>query len=184
MFRNSYMFFNSLFQLRPGRRQAAAASSFRNQAPRRFMKSWAPQQPFWFYGVIILIGVIAVGWALLSQRYYAWALGNEHINLVVFCDTADLDDPDLKAVVLYDQIALTPLARALGLYQNRPPERVRVFFPLPIHQYTLTPFSITLQAVPWGPISRIVLIANGRHFHVTVPDRRLINGTLYLRVPA
>ncbi|MBU4198445.1 MAG: hypothetical protein KKG09_08690 [Verrucomicrobia bacterium] len=131
---------------------------------------------------MLLIGVFAVSWALVSQRYYAWSLGNERINLVVFCDTADLDDPDLKAVVLYDQIALTPLAKALGLYQNRPPERVRVFFSLPVRKYTITPFSITLQDVPWGPISRIVFIAQGRHFHVTVPERRLINGTLYIRV--
>jgi len=131
---------------------------------------------------MLLIGVFAVSWALVSQRYYAWSLGNERINLVVFCDTADLDDPDLKAVVLYDQIALTPLAKALGLYQNRPPERVRIFFSLPVRKYTITPFSITLQDVPWGPISRIVFIAQGRHFHVTVPERRLINGTLYIRV--
>lgn len=178
------MFFNSLFKSRPGRRQFAAPGLFRNQAPRRSARSGPPRRSFWFYGVILLIGVFAVGWALVSQRYYTWALGNARINLVVFCDTADLNDPDLKAVVLYDQIALTPLARALGLYQNRPPERVRVFFPLPVHKYTVTPFSITLQDVPWGPIARIVFIAHGRHFHVTVPDRRLIKGALYIRVPS
>ena len=178
------MFLNSLFQLHPGRRQLAAPGSFRNQAPQRSEMSGPPRRSFWFYGVIFLIGVFAVGWALVSPRYYVWALGDERINLVVFCDTADLNDPDLKAVVLYDQIALAPLARALGLYQNRPPERVRVFFPLPIRKYAVTPYSITLQDVPLGPISRIVFIAQGRHFHVPVPDRRLIKGTLYIRVPS
>lgn len=156
------MFFNFSFKSHPGRRQSP-----------------------WFYSFILLICVCAVVWALINQRYYAWALlGNERINLVVFCDTADLDAPDLKAVVFYDQIALTPLARALGLYQNRPPERVHVFFPLPIRKYTISPFSITLQDVPWGPIARIVFVARGRHFNVTVPDRQLIKGTLYIRVPA
>ena len=175
----AYMFFNSFFKSRQDRRPFAAAGSFRNQASAR-----SPRQSFWFHGVILLIGVCAVGWALGNQRYYRWALGNERIKLVVFCDTADLADPDLKAVVLYDQVALTPLARALGLYQNRPAERVHVFFSLPIRKYTVTPFSITLQDVPWGPIARIVFIAQGRHFHVMVPNRRLINGTLYIRVPS
>jgi hypothetical protein len=178
------MFFNSLFKVRPGGRPFAAPGAFRNPAPRRSARSRPPRPSPWFYGVILLICFFAVGWALFNQRYYAWAMSHERINLVVFCDTADLYDPDLKALVLYDQIALTPLARALGLYQNRPPERVREFFPLSIRKYTVTPFSITLQDVPWGPISRIVFIAHGRHFLVKVPDRRLIHGALYIRVPS
>jgi len=169
------MLFSLLFKSPPGRRPDAASGNSRHPAPQR-----SP----WFYGIIFLIGIGAVTWALFSQRYYAWSLGNERINLVVFCDTADLAGHDLKAVVLYDQIALTPLARALGLYQNRPPERVHTFFPIPIRQYAITPSSITLQDVPWGPISRVVFITQRGHFHVEVPDRRLIKGTLYIRVPA
>ncbi|MDD5677561.1 MAG: hypothetical protein PHW60_06150 [Kiritimatiellae bacterium] len=172
------MFLDSLFKLRPRRRQYAVPGSSRNQAP-----DLPPRRSPWFSGVILLICVSAVAWTLFSQRYYAWALGNERINLVVFCDTADLNDPGLQAVVLYDQLALNPLTRALGLCQNRPPERVKVFFPLPIRKYAVTPVSITLQDVPWGPICRIFFIAHGRHFRVTVPDRRLINGALYVRVP-
>ena len=173
------MFFNLLLKTRPSRWQLAVLGSSRNQIPAP-----APRRSFLFYGVILLVGVFAVGWTLVSQRYYTWALGNERINLVVFCDTADLNGPDLKIVVFYDQIALMPLARALGLYQNQPPESVRLFFPLPIRKYAITPVSITLQDVPWGPIARIAFVARGRHFHVTVPDRQLVNGTLYVRVPS
>lgn len=178
------MFFNSFIKLQPSRRQSAAPGSFGNQASPGPGRPGAERQSPWFYGVILLICLGAVAWALLSQRYYAWSLSNERINLVIFCDTADLNDPDLKAMVLYDQMALNPLIRALGLYQNRPPQSVSIFFPLPIRKFAITPFSITLQDVPWGPISRIVFVARGRHFNVTVTDRRLINGAIYVRIPS
>jgi len=171
------MFFNSILKIRPSRRQFSASGSPRGQVPAR-----APRRPIWWLYGAALVCVFAVVWALFSHRYYAWALGDERINIVVFCDTADLNDPDLKAGVLYDQVALTPVARALGLYQNRPPGQVRVFFPLPIRKYTVNAVSITLHDVPWGPISRVVFVARGRRYNVAVPDRRLVKGALYVRV--
>lgn len=141
------------------------------------------QRPVWYYGLILLICVTAIGWALFSRHYYAWALGHERINIVIFCDTSELNHPDLKAVVLYDQIALTPLARALGLYQNRPPGQVKTFFPVRVREIALSPVSITLKDVRWGPLCRILFTAKGKKFHVNIPDRRIFNHTLYIRVP-
>lgn len=141
------------------------------------------QQPTWYYAAIMLICAAAVGWAVFSPRYYVWVLGQQRINIVIFCDTSALRQPDLKAFVLYDQIALTPLARALGLYQNRPPEQVSLFFTVPVREVALTPVAITLKDVAWGPLCRILLAAHGKKFQVNIRDRRLFNRTLYIRVP-
>ena len=140
-----------------------------------------PGRSAWQYGIILLICGAAIAWAVYSPRYYAWALGRERISIVVFCDTSDLNDPNLQAFVMYDELALTPLAKALGLYQNRPPQRVKVVFAQPASDFELTPYSITLKNVRWGPIVRLAFVARGRHFQINVPDRRLIKGALYVR---
>lgn len=137
----------------------------------------------WYYATLLLVGAIGIGWAFLSRHYYTWIVQGHPVDIVVFCDTSELHSADLKAFVLYDQIALTPLARCLGLYQNRPPDRVRVFFPMPAPEILLNPVSATLKGVGNGPLTRILFMVNGKKWHVNVTDRRAWNGVIYVRCP-
>jgi hypothetical protein len=136
----------------------------------------------WQYAILILICAMAIGWVFFSPRYYAWALDREQIMIVVFCDTSVLDDPGLQASVLYDELALTPIAKALGLYQNRPPEWVKAYFAQAARAIEISPYSITLRNVRRGPISRLVFSARGKIFKVDVPDRRLVKGAIYVHI--
>lgn len=139
---------------------------------------WRPAGWHW---IILLIGIAGVGWAVVSPSYYCLVLSGEKVDVHIFCDTSDLDVQDLKAFVLYDQVALSPIALALGLYQNRPPEQVKVFFFRPANEVVITPVSIRLKSVCNGPIARVFFVAGGKKFHVDVGDRRLIDNTIYVR---
>jgi hypothetical protein len=128
--------------------------------------------------VILFVGVVSAAWLFFSPAYYSWALGRHEVDVHIFCDTADLRAPDMKAFVLYDKVALTPLAVALGVCRNRPPREVKVFFVLPAEDVEITPFSVRLKRVPYGPMVRVLLTADGKKFHVDVADRRLVDDTV------
>ncbi len=134
--------------------------------------------------IILLVGAASAAWMVFSPRYYAWALGEQRVDVHVFCDTSELRTPDMKAFVLYDKVALAPPALALGVCGNRPPWDVKVFFVLPADDVELTPFSVRLKGVPYGPMVRIMFTAGGRKFHVDVRDRRLVENTVYVRTPS
>ncbi len=133
--------------------------------------------------IILIVGAASIVWMLFSPRYYSWALGEQKVDVHIFCDTTDLRAPDMKAFVLYDKVALTPLALALGVCRNRQPWEVKVFFVLPADDVELTPFSARIKGVPYGPLARIMFTAGGKKFHVDVSDRRLVNDAVYVRTP-
>lgn len=125
--------------------------------------------------------VIVIGVWVFGPDYYTWALGGEQIAVVVFCDTTGLDKPDTKVIALYDALALSPLAHGLGIYQNRPAERVRRYYPVPVGGFQVTPIALVLKSVPAGPLTRIAVSAGGKWFYAPVKDRIPKNGTIYVR---
>ncbi len=134
----------------------------------------------WF---IVIIAFIGLAWgALGSSCYYRWALGERRIDVHVFCETSELMSADMKAFALYDKVALNPLARALGVLQNRDPGDVRDFLFVPAENVEITPVSARLKSVPYGPLSRVLFVTGHGKFHVDVKDRRLLGDTIYVRV--
>ncbi len=152
-----------------------------NPRYERETRSWRVRSG-WLW-LILLFGAGAAVWLFLGPRYYSWALGKRKIDILVFCDTADLSASDMKAFVLYDKVALAPPALALGVCQNRAPEDVKVFYVVPAGDVEITPFSARLKAVPRGPIARVMFTADGKKFHVNVRDRRTVNDIIYVRTP-
>ncbi|NLE67147.1 MAG: hypothetical protein GX608_06970 [Lentisphaerae bacterium] len=126
--------------------------------------------------------VLAVGWYAMAPFYYEKILDGQRVDVCVFCDTAELRGEDLRAVVMYDKTALSPVARALGLFQNRPPDRVKTFHPVPAANIELTAVSATIKAVPLGPIARVQFKSGRRTFHALVRDRQPKNNTIYVRI--
>jgi len=132
---------------------------------------------------LILAGAgLAAGWYALAPFYYERILAGPRVDVCVFCDTAELRGKELRAVVMYDRTALSPVARALGLFQNRDPERVKSFHPLAVTDIELTAVSATLKAVPAGPIARVQFNNGRKTFHALVRDRIPKNNTIYVRI--
>ncbi len=102
----------------------------------------------------------------------------------VLCHTQPLQREDLTVAVLYDKLALSPVARGLGLYQNRPVAEIRSFrvYQVAADKINLTPYSVELSDVPQGPIAKVYCSAGGAGYYADVTDRALHDGTLYVRV--
>lgn len=150
-------------------------------APARRWSAGLNQQRGIRVAALLVCLAVVIGVWQFGPDYYTWALGGERVAVVVFCDTAGLDKPDLKVVVLYDALALSPLAHMLGIYQNRPAERVRRYYPVPVSRFKLTPFALVLESVPAGPLARITISTGGKWFYAPVKDRLPKNGTIYVR---
>lgn len=132
---------------------------------------------------LALATAAAVAWLAVETRYYEWVLGGKRIDLVIHCDASALRTTAPEVFVLYDRAALSPPARALGLFQCRPPERVRSFFPVRCRSVEIADNSIVLRGVGAGPISRILFVCGDRQYHADVPrGSKLIDNTLVIRI--
>jgi len=103
---------------------------------------------------------------------------------VVFCNTKPLQCDDLRSSVLYDKVALSPLAKVLGLYQNRSPELVTSHHVVQVENSVTNNYSVRLQSVPNGPVTRVLFDTGAERYTVLVQDRSLKNNTLYVRAEA
>lgn len=145
-----------------------------NPKPSRTRTPWP--------ALILISTVIVIAWYAMAPLYYEKIMAGPRIDLCVFCDTSELRGGNLRAVVMYDQAALSPVARALGLYQNRAPERVKTFYPVAMTNIELTDVSATIKSVPEGPIVRVQFRNGRKTFHALVHDRSPKNNTIYVRI--
>lgn len=134
------------------------------------------------YVLLLGLGVAAIAAFALDRFWRERALAGPRINVVVVCNTADLKGPDLEAFALYDKVALSPVARALGLYQNRPPEAVSTYHVAPVSEVSLDDSSVTLHDVPRGPLARVVLTTGETSYYADVADRVLKNNSIYVHL--
>jgi len=100
----------------------------------------------------------------------------------VFCHTEPVRMAHVRAYALYDRVALSPVARVLGLYQNRQPEEVHSLHAVALTDPEMTAYSLHLTDVPRGPIVGFLLVGEDAQYRVDVRDRELKNGTLYVHV--
>ncbi len=128
--------------------------------------------------VFFLLGVLPV----LLERPYRERLFRraERLQVVVYCDTTVFRGP-VRAVALYDDMALQFLPRALGLFQNRPAARVRTFHLRKVRVGRMNEYSLELEDVPAGPLVRIMLRDRDRQYWVEVPERKIYRGQLSVR---
>ncbi len=136
-------------------------------------------------GILLLVVLlVCLGYLALHRRYYDWTLSGPRMTVEVICHTEPLKQADLQVFVYYDKLALSPLARGLGLYQNRPPARVKHFY---VHRVkpenvTMEKYAVTLADVPQGPVAKVYFAAGGKKYFADVTDRALKDGTLYVQV--
>ncbi len=125
-----------------------------------------------------LLGVLPF---LLERPYREMVFRRaERLRVVVYCDTTVFRGP-VRAVALYDDMALKFLPRALGLFQNRPAARVRTFHPREMRVGYMNEYSLELEDVPDGPLVRIMLRDGERLYWVEVPERNIYRGQLSVR---
>ncbi|MBI2192487.1 MAG: hypothetical protein HYU36_10940 [Planctomycetes bacterium] len=136
----------------------------------------------WPKEIVALCAFIAVAGLALQPVLDSAMLRGPAVEVVVFCDTSVLDPTDLKAFALYDRAALSPLARALGLFQNRSPGEARSYLVHPLPDLDQNAYSITLKSVPPGPICRVLFVSAGKRFYAEVTDRGPKDGRIYVHV--
>jgi hypothetical protein len=157
---------------RPGRRPRALDPRDRTRDPTRH------------HGLLLLL---ALGFALLAlyfnSWYTDWVLEGPAIEVAVHCHTEPLRTDDLRISVLYDKVALHPLARWTGWYQHRPPDEVHSYVPYPLEADAaeFRPYVVRLHGVPKGPIRRIQFRANGKGYHIDVSNEVGQDGVLHVR---
>jgi hypothetical protein len=132
--------------------------------------------------VLLLSLVAAVGYYVWLPRYYRAVLDEaDRMTVVVYCDTMALDE-SVRAFAYYDALALAPLCRALGMFQNRAPERVRKFHPVRVPVAARNAYSIEIGDVPKGPLARLAFHDEQKTFHVDVADRVPYKGKLSIHL--
>ena len=115
--------------------------------------------------------------------YYSYCLSGKTVNIMVYCDSsAFIDDPSVKVFAMYDKLALNPVARAFGLYQNRPTEEVNQFHMVEAKNIDIGSYYVKLSDVPQGPVYRILISREGQNFYAKVTDRIPKNNTLYVHL--
>ncbi len=128
-------------------------------------------------------GLIGLGWALCRPAYYRWAVAREDVcSVVVHCDTSEFREAPVTVLAQYDRIALSPLAQALCLYQNRESSRVISLYPIRIEDVSITATTLTLNNVHRGPLAKISVLTGNRSFNALVRDRNVINGKMHVRL--
>ncbi len=133
--------------------------------------------------VIFFGGLLAFAWVIYRPAYYEWALNSEgDCDVIVHCDTSDFFDAPTTVLAQYDKAALSPIARALGLYQNRNPLPASVLYSVKIDDVRMTKTTLTLKKAPRGPLARVTVISEGRSFYAVVRDRTVLNGALHVRL--
>jgi hypothetical protein len=135
-----------------------------------------------FLAIMICVA-LAVLWLFAGRDlYYDWLFNKfPRVDVVIHCDTADLLGKDVEALVLYDAVALSPVAHFLQVYQDRPPQRVGGAHVRQAEVETIDSHSVWLENVPRGPIYRIVLIAGDATFHVDVENEKVYQETMSIR---
>lgn len=127
--------------------------------------------------------VFVVAWFIISPHYYSWVLAGERIDVIVYCDASVLNKSDTSVFVLYDQVALSPLAKMLGIFQNRPAHKIRSFFPLKFVDFEVKANSVLIRNVNAGPVSKIIFVSGNKQYHADVPrEARIVNNTLIIRI--
>jgi hypothetical protein len=127
------------------------------------------------YLVVLACVVLGVCWLYGGREWYYARLFEraDRLDVVVYCDTAPLLGKAVEAFVLYDAVALSPVARFMGLYQNRPPARVGAAHIRPARVETVDAHGVWLTDVPRGPIYRVALRTPDGVYHVDAVQRRI-----------
>ena len=134
------------------------------------------------YTLLAVVFFSAFAYLLVRPYYYDWILGGPKQDVVIYCSTTALQDKPLRILAMYDRVALSPLARIFGKYQNRLPEKVRSFHMQLIEDYELTDFSLKLKSVPTGPLVKIFISTEEKSFYAEVKDRMPKDGVVYVRM--
>ncbi|NQT92940.1 MAG: hypothetical protein HQ559_09275 [Lentisphaerae bacterium] len=130
--------------------------------------------------VCVLLGVLWLYWG--RERYYDWLFRNaERMELVVYCDTRPLQGKPVEAFLFYDSVALSPVAHFLGLYQDRPPDRVGSATMRAADIETLDADAVWFRDIPRGPIHRVAFRTADGAFHVDAYERKVYNGRITIR---
>lgn len=132
---------------------------------------------------IFFCGLFALAWVVYRPAYYRWILGSKgDCDVILHCDTSEFIDDPVTVLAQYDKTALSPMAKALGLYQNRNPSPASVLYSLKIDDVSMTKTTLKLKKAPRGPLVRITVISEGRSFYAIVRDRTVLNGELHVRL--
>jgi len=117
----------------------------------------------------------------LERPYRKWLFQRaERLRVVVYCDTTVFHGP-IRATALYDDLALRFIPRALGMFQNRPADRVKTFCIREVRVGKMDDYCLELEDVPNGPLVRIMIRDAERRFWVEVPERKIYRGKLSVR---
>lgn len=135
------------------------------------------------YLVVFACVLLGVFWLYRGrERYYDWLFRNaERMELVVYCDTSPLQGRPVEAFLLYDSVALSPVAHFLGLYQDRPPDRVGSATMRAADIETLDVGAVWFRDVPRGPIYRVAFRTADGAFHVDAYERKVYKGRIAIR---
>jgi hypothetical protein len=132
---------------------------------------------------VLLGGLVGLTWAVGRPAYYRWAVGRDgRCDVVVYCDASGFRGLPVTVLAQYDQAALSPVARALGLYQNRQAPPTASLYSVRIEDVTMTATTLALKNVPRGPLTRIMVLTDDRSFHVWVRDRTVVDGKIHVRL--
>jgi hypothetical protein len=110
--------------------------------------------------------------------YEAYFRRAERIEMMIVCDTSVFETPPERAVVLYDRLALSPISVALGLYQQRPPERVLSFHFYDQGIAEIASDALFLRDLPAGPIARVIIPIGERNYYLQINERYTGGGRL------
>lgn len=125
--------------------------------------------------------VVPVVWFAVRPAYYRHVLEAVHLPVVIYCDTSPFADGPVEVILMYDKVALSPLARALGVHQNRPVAKVRRFHMIRTDRFDVGAYAVRIAAVPRGPLRRIMLAdATGRRWYIDVGKPLPNTGIVYL----
>ena len=129
---------------------------------------------------LVLFGVLlSLGYLAVCPFYYTWVLGKaDKVGMVVHYSARVLGGPPEAVFVCYDRLALSPVARLLGLYQDRSPERVQTFHLFQAEIENCAEDTVWLTDVPVGPIAQVALIASNQAHYVPVRDGRVVGGRI------
>lgn len=153
------------------------------QAPARGLLRDAPHTPNRVLLLVLIVAAaLAAAYALLRPLYYRVILADRK-PLTIYCDVAPFGEEPVRAVALYDRVALSPVSQALGLYQRRPPDRVRQFHLEIIERVDRRPWGVVLHDVPDGPLHSIELIVGEQRYVSVARDLRRRHGALHLPLP-
>jgi hypothetical protein len=132
---------------------------------------------------VLLIGSVILTLLWYGARgfwYDAYFRRAERIEMMIICDTTVFATAPERVMVLYDRLALSPVSVALGLYQQRPPERVQSFH---FHEHKIAKIAadaLFLEDLPAGPISRVIIAIGEHNYYLSVSDRYAGGGRLIL----